>query len=145
MARQESDFYQRLRAKIRSWLRKGGRKHKYAEYIMLAPDLFHLLCKLTIDKKVPAKEKAKLAIVIAYFVSPLDLFPEGLIGPGGYVDDIALSAYVLSSIIRNAGEGVVKKHWAGEEDIIELIEHILEIANEIVGIGLWKKLKNLLK
>jgi uncharacterized membrane protein YkvA (DUF1232 family) len=110
---------------------------------MAAPDLFHLLCKLAIDKEVSVKEKAKLAGAIAYFVVPFDLIPEALVGPAGYVDDVALAAYVLNGIIKNSGPDVVIKHWAGEGDVLELIKHILGIADEMVGSGLWRKLKRL--
>ena len=115
----------------------------WAGYLLVAPDLFHLLCKLTLDKEVPAKEKAKLAIVIAYFVSPLDLIPEAVVGPVGYIDDIVLSAYVLNSIISKTNPEVVIKHWAGDQDVLEVIQEILKVADEMVGSGLWRKLKGL--
>ena len=81
------DFYKKLRIKIRDWLKNDeGKNNKFAEYLMFAPDLFHLLCKLSIDKDVLAVEKAKLVGAIAYFVTPVDLIPEVLSGPLGYVD-----------------------------------------------------------
>ena len=146
MVEKESDFYQNLRKKLRVWLdSKEGASHKWAEYIMLAPDLFHLLCKLSIDKDVSLKHKAKLAAVIAYFVSPIDLIPEALTGPVGYVDDIALAAYVLNGIINESSPEVVNKHWAGDEDVLTVIQKILKVADKMVGGGLWKKLKGLTK
>ena len=76
MADQDTGYYQELRNKFKSWIQtKEGKDHKWSEYLLAAPDLFHLLCKLSIDKDVPVKEKAKLAGVIAYFVSPIDLIP----------------------------------------------------------------------
>lgn len=144
MAHQELDFYQNLRFKMKDWLQtKEGRTHKWAEYLMAAPDLFHLLCKLAVDKDVPVKEKAKLAVAIAYFVSPIDLIPEAIAGPVGYIDDIALTAYVLHSIIDKSGPEIVKRHWAGEEDILVIVQEILKVADEMVGSGSWKKLKKL--
>jgi uncharacterized membrane protein YkvA (DUF1232 family) len=141
---QDLDFYQTLRRKIKEWETKEGANHKWAEYILLAPDFFHLLCKLAIDKEVPTKEKAMLAGAIAYFISPIDVIPEGIIGPVGYVDDIAIAAFVLNSIIKNSGEDIVLKHWAGEKDLLDLIKRILKTADEMVGSGLWKKAKELL-
>jgi len=140
--KQEGDYYQKLREKFRKWASsKEGKTNKWTEYLLFAPDLFHLLCKLSIDKDVPAKQKAKLAGAIAYFACPIDLIPEAIVGPVGYIDDIALAAYVLDSIINNTGPAVVKKHWAGDQDVLEVIQHILEVADEMVGSGLWKKLK----
>ena len=145
MVDQKKDFYQDLRVKIREWLKtKEGMDSKWGEYLMFAPDLFHLLCKLSIDKDVPVKEKAKLAGAIAYFVSPIDLLPEALIGPLGFADDISLAAYVLNSIMNKTDPEIVKKHWAGEEDILVVVKKILKVADEMVGQGLWKKLKRLI-
>jgi hypothetical protein len=63
------DFYQNLRYRIREWLRsKNGLADKRAEYVMLAPDLFHLLCKLATDKEMPVTERAKLGAAAGYFV-----------------------------------------------------------------------------
>ena len=146
MAHQDTGYYQELRNKFKSWIQtKEGRDHKWSEYLLAAPDLFHLLCKLSIDKDVPVKEKAKLAGVIAYFVSPIDLVPEAIVGPIGYIDDISLAAYVLNQIVNNTDPEVVKRHWAGEGDVLELIQRILERADEMIGSGLWAKLKNMIK
>lgn len=138
----EMDFYQNLRVKIKKWLdSKGGANNKWAEYILLAPDIFHLLYKLTLDKDVYVADKAKLAAAIAYFISPVDLIPEALLGPAGYVDDLALAAYVLNRIINNTDPEVVRRNWAGDGDVLEVIQSILRVADKMVGSGLWKKLK----
>jgi uncharacterized membrane protein YkvA (DUF1232 family) len=146
MVEQKLDYYQQLRRKFKIWLQSDdGKSNKWSEYLMFAPDLFHLLCKLTLDSAVPVKEKAKLAAAIAYFVSPIDLLPEAIVGPVGYVDDIALAAYVLNNIVKKTDLEVVRKHWAGDEDVLEVIKNILEVADEMVGSGLWKKLINMVK
>jgi uncharacterized membrane protein YkvA (DUF1232 family) len=139
------DFYQKLRTKLKKWAQSGdGKTNKWAEYIMFAPDLFHLLCKLALDPEVPAMEKAKLAIAIGYFISPIDILPEGLIGPVGYADDVVLAAYVLNSVINNTPRQVVDSHWAGEGDVLDVTKRILEVADEMLGSGLVKKIKGLL-
>lgn len=140
MLKKNNDYYQKLRKKFRNWMQsEDGKTNKWSEYLMATPDLFHLLCKLSIDKDVPAKEKAKLVAAIAYFISPLDLVPELIVGPIGYVDDIAVTAYVLNSLINKTDPEVVKKHWAGDGDILVLIKHILDVADEMVGVN-WKKI-----
>lgn len=135
------DFYQALRARIASWLATKGQGYKHAQLLLLAPDLFHLLTRLMFDARIPALEKAKLGAAIAYFVSPVDLLPEALLGPGGYVDDIALAAYALHGLV-NAGHGeVAKELWAGDGDLLEVIRRIMEVADEMVGSGLWERLR----
>ena len=142
---QHADFYQALRARIANWLESKGKGFKHAQILLLAPDMFHLLTRLVLDGRIPASEKATLGAAIAYFISPIDLFPEALLGPAGYVDDVALAAYALSRLI-NAGHGAVAKElWAGDGDLFDTIRRVLEIADEMVGSGLWQRLKNHLR
>lgn len=136
------DFYQALRGRIAAWLEGKGKGYKHAQILLLAPDMFHLLTRLLLDGRIPPSEKAALGAAVAYFVSPIDLFPELVLGPVGYVDDVALAAYALSRLI-NAGHGAVARElWAGDGDLFEAIRRVLEIADELVGSGLWQRLKN---
>ncbi len=135
------DFYLHLREKITGWLQGDNGENKWAPYIMLVPDMFHLLCKLVVDPKVSSKDKTKLAAVIVYFISPIDLVPEGIVGPMGYLDDIALTAYALNAIINNTAPEIIQKHWAGQDNILEVIRNVLATADEMLGSGLWDNLK----
>ncbi|MEN6350394.1 MAG: DUF1232 domain-containing protein [Syntrophomonas sp.] len=142
MNNQELDFYQKLRVKIKDWLQtEEGKDNKWAEYILCAPDLFHLLCKLAVDKDVLVNDKAKLAGAIAYFIFPVDIIPEAIIGPLGYVDDLAVAAYVLNGILSHTDPDIIRKHWAGEEEVLEVVQRIVEVADQMVGKGLWEKIK----
>jgi uncharacterized membrane protein YkvA (DUF1232 family) len=142
MDEQKKDFYQKLRTDIKKWLdKKNNSDNTWTEYIMLAPDLFHLLTKLVIDPDVPSSKKVKIAGIIAYFISPLDFLPELLIGPVGYLDDIALTAYILNDIINEVDPKIIQRNWAGEKDILVLVKTIIANANNMIGSGLWKKLK----
>lgn len=144
MNKKEKDFYVKLRARMRKWLKsKAGENHKYANLLTWAPDLFHLLVKLSLDKRVSVDDKIILAAVIVYFASPIDLIPEGILGPVGYADDIALAAWAIDRIIENAGAKVVKDHWAGDGDVLRLIKKILRTSQDMVGGRVWKKLKEL--
>jgi len=137
---QHSDFYQKLRTKIRTWIQsKEGSSSTWTEFVLLAPDLFHLLCKLMTDDDVSAVDKAKVGAAIAYFVSPFELIPEGIIGPIGYVDDVALAVYVLNSIVNHAGPDVLRRHWAGDEDILVVVTNVLSRSTQIMG-KMWGKL-----
>ena len=138
----ELDFYGKLRLRIVNWLEtETGKKNKWAEYLLLVPDFFYLLLKLATDESVPSHEKAKLILAIAYFISPLDLLPEAFLGPLGYLDDLALSAYVLNGIINKVSPETVQKYWVGDGEVLLLIKGILAKADEMIGSGLWKKIK----
>jgi uncharacterized membrane protein YkvA (DUF1232 family) len=140
MDQKQADFYLKLRKKINAYLEKH-RQHKYGDILLLAPDLFHLLVKLSLDDRVPNAKKAKFIGVIAYFISPIDLLPELLLGPLGYFDDIALTAWVLNEYINDTDSSVVRELWAGDQDILTTIKNILTVADKLIGKGLWKKLK----
>jgi uncharacterized membrane protein YkvA (DUF1232 family) len=135
------DFYQALRTRIADWLASKGKGFKHAQILLLAPDLFHLLTRLMLDSRIPVVEKAALGAALAYFISPIDLLPEAFLGPAGYVDDVALAAYALHRLI-NAGHGAVAKElWAGDGDLLDAIQQVLEVADQALGSGLWERLK----
>jgi uncharacterized membrane protein YkvA (DUF1232 family) len=140
---QESqDFYQKIRWSIRKWAQsQEGQTSKYLDFLMAAPDLFHLMIKLVADPEVSTEEKARLAGVIAYFVSPLDLLPELILGPIGYLDDIALAAYALNGLINRTSPELVARHWAGNGDVLLLIRQILHMADNMLGSGLWNRIR----
>ena len=139
----QQEFYKKLRRDVQIWLDKHlDKKSRWSEYILAAPDLFHLICKLSADKDVPSKKKIKLLGGIAYFISPIDLLPEVFLGPVGYLDDIAVAAYVLNDLINEVDPHIVRKHWAGEQDILDLIKTILANADSMIGSKLWKRIKN---
>lgn len=145
MSRNYEDFYTRLREKVRAWANSNQRHgYKWSEYIMLAPDLVHLMIKLVMDADVPNSLKGKIGLALAYFVSPLDIIPEAITGPIGYIDDVALTAYVLSSVLNNLDPKIVKRYWAGDEDVLEIIQRILLLAENMMGKGIWQKLKKYL-
>ncbi len=142
MDESQKDFYQKLRIRIKAWMqKKSNRESRWAEFILLAPDLFHLLTRLMIDPDVPDKKKMKVAGAIAYFISPLDFIPEAIVGPVGYLDDIALTAYVLNDIINEVDPQIVLRNWAGEKDLLHLVKTILVNSDKILGSGLFRKLK----
>ena len=142
----QRDFYQRLRVRMRAWSSsKRGRSSKWTEYLLLAPDLFHLLCRLVLDPRVPAEHRAKLTAAIAYYIAPVDFFAELLLGPFGFIDDIALAAFVLNGLIKDTPPEVLQAHWAGDGDVLEWIKKILKSADEMLGQRLFGKVRKQVK
>jgi uncharacterized membrane protein YkvA (DUF1232 family) len=135
------DFYKTLRKRVQDWAVGEGKTSKWMEYVLIAPDLFYLLCKLMFDTRVPSSLKAKLGLALAYYVSPIDLLPEALLGPLGLIDDIAVSAYVLNLVLNVLDPAIIKENWPGEGDILEWVKKIVAHADEMVGSGLWNKIK----
>jgi len=140
MEQAQKDFYQKLRIKIAGFLQK--KNYEYAEVLLLAPDFFHLLVKLSLDPRVDYMKKAKLLFAITYFFSPVDLLPEIIFGPLGYLDDIALTAYVLNDFINNNESELLYEHWSGKSDILASVQNVLTSANNFLGEGLWTRIKS---
>lgn len=139
MEEKYDDFYKKIRKQISGFLEK--KNFKYAEILLLAPDFFHLLVKLSMDKRIPSDKKLKFVVGIAYFIMPFDFFPEAILGPIGYMDDIAVAAYILNDYINNNSPDIVYEHWAGEGDLLASIQNILTVADNFLGKGLWDRIK----
>ena len=76
-------------------------------------------------------------------MSPVDLLPEALLGPVGYLDDVALAAYVIHSVLQKVAPEIINRHWAGDQDILELVVQIVDVAADMLGNKIWEKLKKL--
>ena len=141
----QKDFYIKLRDKVTTWYEnKTDTKSEYADYILLIPDFFYLLVKLSLDDRVPAMDKAKFAGVLAYIFSPIDFVPEAFFGPLGYLDDLVLACYVLNLYVNQKGEAnraVVSELWPGDQDLLSTIQSVLKKADKWIGSGALIKLK----
>ena len=142
MNKGELDFYKKIRKDVKHWVNDNlDKENKWVDYILAAPDLFHLLCKLTADSEIPSNKKIKLVAGIAYFISPIDLLPEMFLGPVGYLDDIAVAAFILNDLVNEVDPQIVRKHWAGEQDVLILIKTILTNADKMIGSKMWQRIK----
>ena len=143
MKNTEESFYIKLRVKIQDWIKTDkGKNHKYVNYILVVPDLFYILWQLLIDDRVSTEFKLKVGLVIAYFVSPIDLIPEAIFGPVGYLDDIGLTAGLLSIMMEDYRE-IVEEIWAkvNHNNILELVQEIIKNIDNIIGHGIWNRLR----
>ncbi|MFC1558350.1 YkvA family protein [candidate division KSB1 bacterium] len=120
-------FYDKLRKKVSDYC------GKHSDIVLLAPDIFMLLLRLLKDDRVPLKYKGIVTAAVTYFISPIDIIPEALVGPFGYTDDIIIAVMVLNKIINETSEEVVVENWSGKGNILALIQNILTISNSILG------------
>ena len=137
------DFYKRLRDKITMWADRNELKPTYRKYLLALPDLFHLIARLVLDKRVDAMSKTILAVALAYVVSPFDLLPDFL-GPLGFVDDLLVIALAVETVLLRVPKKVLTEHWAGEGDIVELVREIREAADKWVGRGMYLRIREYL-
>lgn len=131
----EQRFYRRLRDRVKRW---GGGRHisgRRLEYLLVAPDLFILLSRLSLDGRVPIGAKAKVAAGVAYFVTPLDVIPDFL-GPPGFVDDVLVAAWILKAVaaqLNQLDSSILEEHWEGEQDVLEQVTRIVDGADWLLG------------
>lgn len=135
-------FYEKMRSNIDKWTNKrtGKAGYEVAQFLMLLPDLFMLLSRLVIDKRVPAGKKVFLAGVIAYIISPIDIIPD-FIPFFGYTDDLFLVIFALDNLLNNVGESVIIDNWSGKDNIINLIRNLLEKSDQFLDKNVLKKIK----
>jgi uncharacterized membrane protein YkvA (DUF1232 family) len=105
----------------------GGAQTELKEYLLLLPRLAKLIWRLARDPRVPPRSKATLVLLGAYVVSPVDLIPDFI--PGlGQLDDIVIAAFALDQILNRIPDHIVREHWDGDEDVLQLVREILDIA-----------------
>ena len=138
-------FYDRLRSGILRYVeKKGSALGKTAEFLLLVPDVFILLWRLTTDAGVGGKDKVLLVSALAYFFSPFDLIPEALVGPIGYLDDLVFAVYVLNKLVTSNDSAIVREHWSGSEDVLSMIQRVLGAADSLVGSSMAAKIKKMM-
>jgi uncharacterized membrane protein YkvA (DUF1232 family) len=134
MIDKDSGIYGKIRKKVERALKsEKTSRQPWASLLLLAPDLFYLLTRLVRDPRVPMSAKIKLGAALAYFVSPIDIASIAFFGPIGLLEDVAIAAYALHSVLNQVDASVVQEHWVGEGNILEAIQKILEVAHETLG------------
>ncbi len=139
-------FYDRLRERmLEAAGRKGRRLGKPAvQALLLVPDVFILLVRLTLDKEVPAAARSLIGGALAYFVLPIDLFPEAVVGAPGFLDDIVLAAAVLSQALGGELEPYARKHWRGDQELRQVLRDLAESAQHLLGRDLYRRVRQTL-
>ncbi len=106
---------------------------RHDDLIYQAPALYRLLTRLLDDPDLPGRFRPLVLAAIAYFILPVDIIPESLEGPYGYVDDIWLCAYVAERLRGELGDEILESNWEGEAPLLPLLADILARENELLG------------
>lgn len=99
--------------------------------LMFIPNMVLLCARLMTDSRVPATEKALVAGAVIYAIIPLDLIPD-MIPFVGQIDDAYLIAATLLRLVDRTDARVVRQHWNGGGDVVELIQAMAQMTAKLL-------------
>lgn len=91
--------------------------------LRLLPDLIRLIRRLAADPGVSTGVRVRLALLLVYLASPIDLIPD-FVPVIGYADDAVIIALVLRSVTKHAGSSALHRNWPGSADGLRLIQQL---------------------
>ncbi len=95
--------------------------------LLIIPNLLLLCARLLTDSRVPAAEKAMVAGAIVYAIVPFDLIPD-MLPFVGQIDDVYLIALTLLRLMERTDPKIVREHWEGGGDVVELVGAAAQMA-----------------
>ena len=95
-------------------------KRRIKNVLLFIPNMLLLCARLLKDPRVPGTEKALLAGAIVYAIIPFDLIPD-MIPFVGQIDDAYLVSLTLLRLMDRTDPRIVREHWAGGGDVVELV------------------------
>jgi uncharacterized membrane protein YkvA (DUF1232 family) len=106
-------------------------RSRMTNLLLVIPNLLLLSARLMVDPRVPAKERLLVAGAIVYAFMPLDFIPD-MLPFVGQVDDAYLVALTLLRLMSVTEPRVVREHWRGGGDVVELIGGTALIAGRLL-------------
>jgi uncharacterized membrane protein YkvA (DUF1232 family) len=99
--------------------------------LLIIPNMVLLSARLMVDPRVPAKERLLVAGAIVYAFVPFDFIPD-MLPFVGQVDDAYLIALTLLRLMSVTEPNVVREHWRGGGDVVELIGSTALLAGRLL-------------
>jgi uncharacterized membrane protein YkvA (DUF1232 family) len=106
-------------------------RSRMTNLLLIIPNMLLLCARLMVDPRVPAKERLLVAGAIVYALMPLDFIPD-MLPFIGQVDDAYLIALTLLRLMTLTDPRVVREHWRGGGDVVELIGATALIAGKLL-------------
>jgi uncharacterized membrane protein YkvA (DUF1232 family) len=95
--------------------------------LMFLPNMIILTAKLMVDSRVPRTERALFAGALIYAIIPFDFIPD-MIPFVGQIDDLFLISMTVLRLIDRTDDRIVREHWRGGGDIVQLAESVATVA-----------------
>jgi uncharacterized membrane protein YkvA (DUF1232 family) len=99
--------------------------------LLFVPNLLLLSARLMIDPRVPVTERVLVAGAILYAFIPFDLIPD-ILPFVGQIDDAYLVALSLLRLMTVTDPLVVREHWRGGGDVVELVGATALVARKLL-------------
>ena len=106
-------------------------RRRMKNLLLFIPNMILLCARLMTDSRVPATEKALVGGAVIYAIIPLDLIPD-MIPFVGQIDDAYLIAATLLRLVDRTDARVVREHWKGGGDVVELIEAMAQMTAKLL-------------
>lgn len=106
-------------------------KRRMKNLLMFLPNMVALCGRLLMDGRVPVAEKALFAGAIIYALMPFDFIPD-MLPFVGQIDDGYLISLTLLRLVGRADDRVVREHWRGGGDVVQLAEAIAGLAPRLL-------------
>src|SRR4026208_748655 len=104
-------------------------RSRMTNLLLVIPNLLFLSARLMVDPRVAAKERLLVAGAIVYAFMPLDFIPD-MLPFVGQVDDAYLIALTLLRLMTVTDARVVREHWRGGGDVVELVGSVAMLASQ---------------
>lgn len=144
---QAQRFYDRLRSATIDWAAKraGTTGQGLAGLLLMAPDVFILLWRLLRRADIPTRSRLLLAFALSYFVLPVDLVPDWLLGPLGFADDLMLAAAVLRTALVETPRETVQAEWSGNDSLIAVLSGVAKLADRLTSLSIFKPVQKMIR
>jgi len=106
-------------------------RSRMTNLLLVIPNMLLLSARLMVDPRVPAKERLLVAGAILYAFMPLDFIPD-MLPFVGQVDDAYLISLTLLRLMTVTEPHVVREHWRGGGDVVELVGATAMLAGRLL-------------
>jgi uncharacterized membrane protein YkvA (DUF1232 family) len=106
-------------------------RRRMKNLLMFVPNTVLLCGRLLTDPRVPLTERALVGGAIVYAIIPFDLIPD-VIPFVGQIDDAYLIAMTLIRLMDRTDPDILREHWNGGGDIVQLVESTAIIAGKLL-------------
>ena len=138
-------FYDRIRDTIQRYVdKKGAVLGKTADFLLLVPDVFILLWRLTTDSRVNGKNKVLLGSA-SRTTLPVRPHPRGVSRADRIPRRPRLRRLRAQQDPRQTSTpAILREHWSGSEDVLDTIQNVLNAADSLVGKDMVGKIKKMM-